>query len=177
MATDRLRLMGEYWETLRQEWLKGRSAERATEPTQVFPEPESMASRWRRHGMASGEAPKGFDTFRPALQRTPEAKKQASAALATFALWAAGKGKPWLLAVGAAGSGKTHLMKAALHSMVLYRDDGLYLTAATFDRRIKEFQNDPGVVTPDEWVDRLADPQASLLIDDIGAGDYDKGGS
>jgi DNA replication protein DnaC len=68
------------------------------------------------------------------------------------------------------------LMKAALHTSVLDSKGGLYLTAATFDRRIKEFGRDPDVQTPDEYVERLADSPSPLLIDDIGAGYFDKSG-
>ena len=138
--------------------------------------PETDAGRWRRAGMEDGYAPQGFDTFRPSLQRTQEARKQAAAAAAAFALWAAGKTLPWVLCIGPAGCGKTHLMRAALSSLVLSHGSGYYLTGATFSRRIKDFSDEPHMVTPDEYAERLGALPGPLLIDDIGAGYYDKSG-
>jgi DNA replication protein DnaC len=138
--------------------------------------PEAEASRWRRAGMEDGKAPQGFDVFRPAMQPTPEARKQAAAALAAFALWASGKGKSWLLCIGPVGCGKTMLMKAALRCGVMARGTGYYLTGSNFNRRVKDFTDEPHMVTPDEYVERLAALPGQLLLDDIGAGYYDRSG-
>ena len=110
------------------------------------------------------------------MQPTSAGKQQAADALATFVRWSSGKGKPWLLCIGLTGCGKSHLLKAALHSMVIASDKGYYMTAAQFNRRMKDFDSDPGMVTPDEHVYALGEMKTPLLIDDIGAGYIDRSG-
>ena len=176
MATEPLKPMAGYWGRLKADLLR-------QTPTPTIPDGESQwdyrespSQLWTRHGIQSGLPPPDFSTFRPAMQPSPEGKQQAADALAAFVLWSSGGGRPWLLCIGLTGCGKSHLMKAALHSMVVAQDKGFYMTAAQFNRRMKDFQSDPGLTTPDEYVYKLGEMKAPLLIDDIGAGYYDKSG-
>ena len=113
-------------------------------------------------------------TFVPQLQQKPEAVPELTQALDCVKRVLRGE-LTFLTLSGPYGTGKSHLLKAAVVAKL-----GYYITAYDFDKRIKDFrksaenQANDFYIDPDEWLDRLA-ALPFLAIDDIGAGYIDKG--
>jgi len=132
-------------------------------------------SKRLRCNFTKNEIIPAFKDFKPSLQPTETGKKDATRLLAKVKQWAkAASG--WITIIGGVGIGKTHLLKSAT-----YEADGYYITAYDFDRRIKDFRkgmqdyNQDLYTDPDEWLDKLANAERHLVIDDIGAGYIQKG--
>ena len=128
------------------------------------------------------ESPKDdLDWFKPEIQPTPEAQKQAGILKNAVRSWVTGGTLKFLTIIGGPGAGKSELARAAVWKLTPEWHDrhSYYITAAEFDKRVKDFDNAknvPGVVSvdPDVWVERLAAAEY-LVLDDIGAGYLDKG--
>ena len=137
-----------------------------------------------RVGLDPDEIIEGFDGFDPDRQKTAAARKDVRQMLAAVHDWKDGK-TPFVTLVSTYGVGKTRLLQAAVEWI---RDTWsgdprvnpvYYMTAAYFDRKVKDFRDTAGTydgwTDPDVWVDRLANDVRFLAIDDIGSGYIDKG--
>jgi DNA replication protein DnaC len=128
------------------------------------------------------ESPKDdLEWFKPEIQPTPEAQKQAAQLKNAIRQWVDGGDLKFLTIIGGTGVGKSELAKAAVWKLTPEWHDrhSYYITAAEFDKRVKDFDNAKNLagavsVEPDVWVERLAAAE-HLVIDDIGAGYIDKG--
>ena len=132
-------------------------------------------SKRLRCGFTRKETIPFFKDFKTDLQPTDGGRDDARRMFKNVKKWSESKIR-WLTLIGGVGVGKTHLLKSAI-----WETDGYYLTAYEFDRRIKDFQNGMNdrskdfFVDPDEWLDRLANADRHLAIDDIGSGYIQRG--
>jgi len=123
-----------------------------------------------------------FTWFNPSLHKTVEGRQEAEALMLEFKAWSsdAEPNHKFVTVLGGVGIGKSELAKTAVWRLTPEWHDrhSYYITAADFDRRVKDFasskQNGSVSVDPDIWVERLAATE-NLVIDDIGAGYIDKG--
>jgi DNA replication protein DnaC len=126
-----------------------------------------------RRGFTAKETIPTIEEFNPNLQPNEAGKKDAQTLLALIKHWM--ESNEWLTIIGGVGTGKTHLLKSAI-----WKTDGYYITAYDFDRRMKDFRkgmedNNGGYTDPDVWLDRLANAERHVAIDDIGAGYIQRG--
>jgi DNA replication protein DnaC len=121
-----------------------------------------------------------FDWFDPEIHKTKAAQEQAFNLKQDFVDWVAGDSFKFLTVLGGVGVGKSELAKSAVWQLTPAWHDrhSYYITAAEFDKRVKDFNNAKNngsvSVDPDIWVERLAAAE-HLVIDDIGSGYIDKG--
>lgn len=121
------------------------------------------------HGLEDFITIPTFTSFGP-IHQSERDRQYAYAAQSRIKAWTEGHSLPWILLTGPSGTGKTHLLAAAIAS-ITWR--AYYLTADTFDRRIKEFQRPVSeliYIDPDFWVSERLGNVHHLAIDDIGSG-------
>ena len=139
------------------------------------------AMRRVKLGFSKKEKLRSFDDFKPELQPTEDGRKDAKRLKKRVMEWSkvnpeTDEDNAWLTLIGGVGIGKTHLLKSAI-----LETKGYYITAYDFDKRIKDFRSQKDnfsvdvYVDPDKWLDRFANMQRHLVIDDIGAGYIQRG--
>ena len=132
-------------------------------------------------GFSKKEKLRTFEDFKPELQPTEDGRKDAERLKKRVVQWSKFNAETdvddgWLTVIGGVGIGKTHLLKSAI-----LETNGYYITAYDFDKRIKDFRSQKDdhsidvYVDPDTWLDRFANMERHLVIDDIGAGYIQKG--
>tara|TARA_Y100000310_G_scaffold340134_1_gene434910 strand:- start:389 stop:1108 length:720 start_codon:yes stop_codon:yes gene_type:complete len=143
-------------------------------PDELIESHDEDYSRRLRCGFSKREKILSFKDFKPKLQPTEKGRVDAERMLQKVKGWISSN--EWLTLIGGVGVGKTHLLKSAI-----WETNGYYITAYEFDRRIKDFRkgmndyNKEVYLDPDVWLDRLANAERHLAIDDIGSGYIQKG--
>jgi DNA replication protein DnaC len=109
------------------------------------------------------------ESFDPKIQPKGKQRDDARVALAAVKDWVNGD-LTWITFAGPPGTGKSHLLKAAIWRLHNRGESAFYITGYEFDRYIKDFEQSMAKVTPDEWVERLANNVQYLVLDDLGSG-------